>query len=328
MKDTKSALPADFEVEPVSSADAARLGKFNIDLEVMLKKGSFSVNPNVIVGGGDIAEYHYRIKYEEESAKLLVTQPFTLMDLPGGWLDIEKRPPEKWNTYRQHLHNSIALWVPIDAPLLFEARTPDERGVRARLLSIGAVGDVVQEWAKYRVKCKSEPAVLCLAPIKCETYFSKADKPDKTETFFSIFMAEYGTLINKVKETCPHCQVYYTPVESIGPIKLSKGVDWNIETGNTKVSYMLTGHEREIAGAEALTSCIYQYGGERIIEEVGKEHLKRQAELKKNSFKRLDKEWMAQLEAIQGFYQALLPVSKVLTELAERGKRYKYFKEL
>jgi hypothetical protein len=336
MKDINGALPAKFIAEAVSSKDAAGIQKFNIALEAIIKSSEvgFSINPNEAIGGSAyITEYHYRIKYEDESAKLLVSQPFTLMDQPGGLLDIDNhyKQEDEWNRYKKHLRNSIALWIPIDAPLLFEARRPDERGERARLLRIGDVKDIAHDWARYRAQHTDEPAYLCLAPVKCETYFSKADTPLKTTDFFKIFMEEYGTLIDDVKKTLPRCHIYYTPVESIGCIKLKnkEGINWNIGKGHPEVSYILTGRcTRQIAGAESLVAGIYLYAGKRIIKTIGSEYEKMCDTRKKNPFLWLNKNLKDQIDAIEKIYTALRPMSEMLTPLSKRANAYKYFRKL
>jgi hypothetical protein len=286
--------------------------------------------------------FHYEIKYERtdstEKIPIRLSQPFTLMDLPGGWLDLDRRDSDGWKEYQEHLHQSIALWVPIDSPLLKEAKTPDEKGLRSELLKIEDLSEVVIDWAKFRTADaqKNEPAVLCFSPAKCETYFSQAkDKPKIQVDFFSVFWLEYEDLINRVKAICPWCEIYFTPVESIGCIKLNH-VDWNLQTKIPKFVYMIAPpHKRKTAGGMVLSSCIYEYGAKRLIDSFGDAIRKKESEqggvLVKiwNMFSGRDKEKNEQLKAMKSVLESLEILQKELHQLSEDArKNAPYFKAL
>ena len=61
--------------------------------------------------------------------------------------------------------------IPVDATVLMEAYLPAHRRQWPRLLGLEAVQDAAIEWAKRRNEAKGEPALLVLAPVKCESYF-------------------------------------------------------------------------------------------------------------------------------------------------------------
>jgi hypothetical protein len=330
------------EIKPIYKEDEARINTFNNALTACIASGKIEINPNGIIGSAGIAEFHYEIKYERtdamEKIPISLSQPFTLMDLPGGWLDVDKRQDDGWREYKNHLRQSIALWVPIDSPILKEAKTPDEKGLRSELLKIGDVSKVIIEWAKFRTTDahKDEPAILCFAPVKCETYFSQAqNKPKIQDGFFSVFLQEYEDLINQVKGICSWCKIYFVPVESIGCIQLNH-IDWNIQEKTPKVAYMIRPpHKRKTAGGLVLSSYIYEYGGKRLIDTFG-EAIKEKESIDEgllvwmwDMLSGKGKEKKEQLEAMKSVFESLKILSKELTELAANAKKdAPYFKAL
>jgi hypothetical protein len=354
MKDAETALTAPFKVRAKSREDEIRVGNLNEKIARAIGEGTLI--DEAIKGGAEITEYNYEIVYEHtheiapsgkkpaEQLRFTVTQPFNLMDIPGGWLDVEKHPEGEWQRFTAHLHKSVALWVPIDAPILMESRDMDGQigGIREGILKIARVQDiVVNEWAKYRTFWREqweqhralgqgqeehEPAaVLCLAPLKCETYFSQAENPDVKYAFKAEFIKRYGALVDAVKDKCAFSEIYYTPVESIGCIKL-QGVEWNADSGNPAVSYKIVNPPRRISGADALTAGVYRYGADCIAEAVDRQKKKLEDELKApfpalavlvNLFGKGKKE---QLRAMNEVLDTLQKASATLQSLADRAK--------
>lgn len=269
--DTVRSLPAPFKVSPATDADQDRIAKHNRELHAAIISEDFIFNPEPgIKGTGqEIVMYTFKIEFKE------LVQPFSLMDIPGGWFKGSRnRPPDLWEHYKEHLHTSVALWVPIDSVILAEAQFPAEKKKSRQLLMTTDIRDIVQEWAKYRQLNEQEPAILCFVPMKCETYFSQAMNRRIPDDFFNCFLNEYQLVLDAAKEACPHCQVYYTPVESIGCISL-KYMDWNLEDDAflawdeqelpvSVVYRTIPPYYQKIAGIEALTAPIYHYGADRI----------------------------------------------------------------
>jgi hypothetical protein len=269
--DTTKALPAPFKVSPATDADQDRIAKHNRALHAAIISEDFIFNPEPgIKGTGqEIVMYNFKIEFKE------LVQPFSLMDIPGGWFrGSQNRPPDLWERYKEQLHTSIALWVPVDSVILAEALEPAEKKKSRQLLMTTDVRDIVQEWAKYRKLNDQEPAILCFVPMKCETYFSQAMNRRIPEDFFTTFSNEYQLVLDAAKDACPHCMVYYTPVESIGCISV-KYIDWNLENDEAlddddqelpvSVIYRtIPPYYQKIAGIEALTAPIYRYGADRI----------------------------------------------------------------
>jgi hypothetical protein len=250
-----------------------------------------------------------------------------------------------------------------------EAKTPNEKKKMARFMMTTDVRDVVEQWAKYREQeeHKDEPAVLCLAPMKCETYFSKASNPETQERFFEAFIRQYTEIVNTAKEHCPRCEVFYTPVESIGCVRLEK-MDWCLAAGEQvsdqppAISYkVLEPYHQVIAGVEGLTSAIYRYGADRIgawfqahhqnvdkaHNAVANAHNAKQQEYEARGFftkfvdfwtdgdekkqaeiTKLDRQKKLKAEELDRLSKELKLLSDVLTKLADRSDQSPYFRKL
>jgi len=332
MKDITGVLPAGFDVRPQSPADAAIIQRFNGALGAAIAGGTIKIDTAVIQGSAVSKKYTYEIVYEDIHRHISVTQPFVLMDIPGGWLDIETRPQAKWEEFLEHLRKSQVLWIPVEAPLLMTAVTGAEKTVASLLMKREAVGGVVHDWAKYRAAAESgEPASVCFAPIKCETYFSQDNTGKKAEEFFKRFNHDYKEIVDDLQTTCPRCLMYYAPVESIGCIKLTQAV-WSGSQLQTDYRISPPGAQRKIAGAEALTFTIYQYGAEQIVQGFNAALAQLREILKNPLNSGFDwitggkiRQHIKDLEEITGY---LDKVSGQLREIASRGRRYKYFRSL
>jgi hypothetical protein len=199
-----------------------------------------------------------------------------------------------------------------------------------------------------QIQKDAEPAILCLAPIKCETYFSKASKPEIADNFFKAFIRDYSLIISAARDACPHCKILYTPVESVGCIKLQK-MEWNIrdnEASPRAYYKIIPPYQQEIAGVEALTDGIYRFGADRIrnvLQEIFNEKTKARDD-KTKDFQNRDlftliydfftgdgtrkmsdiNESSCQVEAIR---ESLEKLCNALAELADRHNG-RYFKEL
>jgi GTP-binding protein EngB required for normal cell division len=345
MRDVTNDLPAPFKVSPATLADAERIAKFNRKLQAAISAESFTFNSQALGGTQEIAVYEYRIEYKD-----MVQQPFDIMDIPGGWLWVEKRPVDQWQRYEEHLHRSSSLWIPVEAPLLMEAKTPDEKNKAALFLMTTDVRDVVEQWAKYRELevHRDEPAVLCFAPIKCETYFSRASKPNIPDRFYEAFMLKYTEIVNIAKSKCPRCEIFYAPVESIGCVKLQK-MDWHLKSEDQAptIRYtILPPYHQVIVGVEGLTSAIYQYGAKRIndwLESIRNSAIQtgknRQQEYDNRGFwtKVIDlfgggegkREEINQLEQkAKQMEGELALLGDVLAQLANRSRNCPYFRKL
>jgi hypothetical protein len=296
LRDIESAIPAPFKVSPSEASDQVRIADFNRELQASISSESFSFDPTGIAGTVDLGFFNYQIECND------LKQPFSMMDVPGSWLNVANRPADQWKRYEEHLKDSVALWIPFEAPLLMEANTPDTLKKSSRFLMTTDILPVVEQWANFRMfeGRKDEPAVLCFAPMKCESYFSKArptifSPADKK--LFDKFMKEYSAVIATVKEKCPHCKIYYTPVESVGCVRL-QDMDWHCENPSQfpSIKYkVLSPYYQEIRGAQALVKPIYAYGADIIKNAIQEQHDEVDAVRQKKSAAFANRIWLQRL---------------------------------
>lgn len=139
-------------------------------------------------------------------------------DCPG---DLFSNLPRLNETFLP-LAEADCLLVPLNAPLLMEADSPDRQSVAHALHQVAMLEEIVVEWQKGRAR--RESGLLLLCPILCESYLSARSQElaDRVcNTFFTnaldIVMA-FGTGISCL----------YSPVETLGSCRLSSAC-WNTE---------------------------------------------------------------------------------------------------
>jgi hypothetical protein len=127
--------------------------------------------------GGTEDMFLYEVALEA-SGDASMRVPFSILDYPGRWIDPKYRSERsevsaKWPQCENHIRESLMLLVPVDAAVLMQAVTPRQKGAVADLLGFADVQAVTRRWAKARnlEEHREEPAVLVIAPIKCERYF-------------------------------------------------------------------------------------------------------------------------------------------------------------
>jgi hypothetical protein len=336
MKDITGVLPKGFDAYPQSDDDAFRIAKYNEALSAAIAGNSVKIETRVLEGSTISKKYTFEIAYEDLQKKISVCQPFVLMDIPGTLLDREIRKTVKgdWLDFIEHLRQSLILWIPIEAPLLMEASIDREKSIASKLMKRNAIEEVIHEWAKYRVEEKDAPGCVCFAPVKCETYFSQDATHKKADVFFNRFTQNYKTVLSKIRETYPSCKIHYAPVESIGCIKLSSAT-WTDD--ELKADYrIIRPRGRRIAGAEAFTCTIYQYGSEQIVKTFGATLDQMEKTFNSQNIfgiisgnitgSRKQKEEL--LIAIKNIVKYLDTISQELLHISNRAYYYKYFKEL
>lgn len=146
-------------------------------------------------------------------------------DYPGAWLHDSRSAKVK-----EFLQNASAVIVPIDATLLMEAGQEQAQAL-AKGLALSEVEENVREWAKGR-KGDGDAALLILAPVKCEAYFSdNGGRRSKADALFDRVRAHYADVVDAyLKEGPDRAEVLYAPVDTIGPIELMD-VRWENSTG-------------------------------------------------------------------------------------------------
>ncbi|WP_146225798.1 hypothetical protein ACQ9ZG_02460 [Streptomyces araujoniae] len=184
--------------------------------------------------GGSQSMFLYEVELKA-AGDTLPGIPFSLLDYPGAWLDPAERAerPEakrKWPECEAHIAESLMLLVPVEAAVLMEAVTPAQRGAVADLLGFEDVEAMARKWARARnlPEHRDEPAVLVLAPLKCEKYFDdNGGKGREAARLRNLVREKYRSMIEVVQEETPGrtVRVVYAPVDTYGCVDLMEG-EW------------------------------------------------------------------------------------------------------
>lgn len=179
--------------------------------------------------GGTQRVNRYRLALQA-GGDAAVTIPFELLDYPGSWLDATYRRgiPEavaEWPAYQEHVRESIMLLVPIDSAVLMEAVTPWQRAAAGDLLGLVDVERVGRDWAKHRAARPDEPAVLVLAPLKCEKYFDdngglRRDGARLRERVREKYEGLLRIVADETGERAEPVRVVYAPIDTYGCVEL------------------------------------------------------------------------------------------------------------
>lgn len=175
---------------------------------------------------GDEEEHEYQLAVDPGVKDIAERQILSFIDYPGGWIS----DGEHESIVREHLANSPAVIIPIDATLIMSARSV-HMGHVATALELDAVADHVRLWAKTRRE-EGDPTRLVLAPIKCESYFNdNGGRVDQSETLLQRTRALYHDVVSAYRdEAGSKAPVLYAPVDTIGPIEIMD-VQWSVDAG-------------------------------------------------------------------------------------------------
>ena len=202
--------------------------KLNDDIMAGAEGFTSKVTPT-LPGTGEPKKFNFYFQQAEEEASF--RQPFSIMDIPGGWINpnnrISDEMEKKWEAFKEHLHESRLLFVPIDATLIMEYGTDKEQVAAVKILDSGSTSDLIKEWAKYRKGELEETgriSALFFVPVKCEKYRSKAKE---LETRVKQFFANTSS---QVHDICSDIQQYYIPLETLGCVEFAHG-KWETEEG-------------------------------------------------------------------------------------------------
>lgn len=183
-------------------------------------------------GSQSMALYEVGLQTAGDSAAGI---PFSILDYPGGWLDpgLRARAPEarlKWAECEAHITESLMLLVPVEAAVLMEAVTPAQRRAVADLLGFEDVQAMARKWARARnlPEHRDEPAVLVLAPLKCEKYFDdNGGKGREGARLRQLVREKYKTIVGAVQEETKDrsVRVVYAPIDTYGCVDLMEA-EW------------------------------------------------------------------------------------------------------
>jgi len=173
---------------------------------------------------------------------------FDILDFPGGWLDPEhperRRAGESaWRGCERFITESTVLLVPIDAAVLMEADRQAYTRAVPSILTTYLVEDVARLWAMRRNERASEPALMVLCPLKCESYFAdNGGRRDRSEELSRRVVQAYQRVVQAVRQEAPGAKIAYCPIDTIGCVDL-KGADWT-PAGGDSGDYLFQAHYR------------------------------------------------------------------------------------
>jgi GTPase SAR1 family protein len=181
--------------------------------------------------------------------------PFSVLDYPGGWLDPELRTEmarRLWPLCEAYIRESVMLLLPIDSALLMEAVNKAQLAAVPDLLGIVDVETVAVKWARARASHPDEPAVVVLAPLKCEKYFEDNGGSGHEADDLERRVAEiYGEVLRKIRKQTPgrDVRVVYAPIDTYGCVQLMEH-EWKLDTGDRlefRGSYRFRGRPPKIS---------------------------------------------------------------------------------
>ena len=256
------------EVVCGSQDDEERIKQANEALNNDILAGQAGYTKKVtprLPGSADIKKFTFYLQQQVDG--VTVRQPFSIMDIPGGWINpnnlISDEMENKWEAFKEHLHESRLLFVPIDATLIMEYGTDKEQVAAVKILDNGNTSDLIKEWAKYRKGELEETgriSALFFVPVKCEKYRSKAKE---LETRVKQFFANTAS---QVHDICSDIQQYYIPLETLGCVEFAHGT-WRTEVGKEEfqAEFRMAGDEsRRIKNVDQIFSMIASMAGEEL----------------------------------------------------------------
>ncbi len=204
----------------------SRVRKQQMNLRRAIEVGEF----DAAALGGDRTVSRYRVALQADGDESIEI-PFELLDYPGAWLDPEVRglsreAMQAWPDYLNHVRHSVMLLVPIDAAVLMEAVLPRQRAAVTELLALLDVEEMGRIWGKGRmVQHRPEPAVVVLAPLKCEKYFGDNGGHGHDEARLREEVKErYGRLLEiiaaETQSRADPVRVVYAPIDTYGCVEL------------------------------------------------------------------------------------------------------------
>ncbi len=210
---------------PVSLTPAGRQTEKRIHDHRNEMRGSINAgefNPGGLGGTQEPFFFEFDLGVGEHSIRL------GFLDFPGGWLNERTdQQEEAWQECRNWFRESQALIVPTDAAVLMEWTLKKHKSAVPSILAISEVEHVAVEWAKARNSDGQAPALLILAPVKCEAYFDdNGGRSNRANELISSVGQTYRPVIDAVKAEfnrgSSQLQILYAPVDTYGCVEFMK----------------------------------------------------------------------------------------------------------
>lgn len=298
-EEIKKQTPSYMKVAVNGDADDKRLRDFSKKLNDAIAAKSLTQSAadfSDIKGTADTHKFSFDISIEGEvgkNKKVKIIQPFSIMDIPGGWVNPDNRTSDdaknKWTEFEQkHLPASFLLWIPIDATLIGEAITSKDKSIASHYVDAKDIGDLAQKWAKNRKQ--GDGSMAFYIPLKCEHYLSQdivkdGERKVREGHLRSCFKYYYEEVIKKINEQKTGVKQYYLPVETIGCIDL---LNSNFNDNKFSAEFKIDGNTVRYRNADELVRSVYkaainqiEHGDKNSYGTINKVSLLDKAKLKK-----------------------------------------------
>lgn len=207
-------------IKPTGLKTEKKIHQHRNEMHGSIAAGEF--NPGGLGGTQEPFTFEFQLSVGEHAVH------FGYLDFPGGWLT-ERSPDreEAWEECLAWFRESQALVIPIDAAVLMESTRPRHKRAAAHILAVAQVEQVAMEWATYRANEDHKPALLVLAPVKCEAYFDdNSGRFDKSEELFIEVQRSYRPVLDTVRAEfergLSRLQILYAPVDTYGCVEFTK----------------------------------------------------------------------------------------------------------
>ena len=191
----------------------------------------------------DPQEFNYKVTIPPlESGDETLAIEFSIKDYPGRMLS-EKGESEFEEEIAPHLHESVALLVPVSADILMywyntkaaiDTESKQLHSAANEMLCFDKVQQVIKKWLDIKIKNKQK-AQLFFVPVKCEKYFNdNGGLYDKSEVLYSVVNEQYINPLELNDEERKLVQVNVFCIDTYGVVEL-RNVDNKMEDRKLKL---------------------------------------------------------------------------------------------
>ena len=181
----------------------------------------------------------FEFEFTIQTFSRTISQKIVILDADGeminnwnGGCGVYEKGKPALRKYRQHLHESQILLLPIDMPVIIEDDSPHFIK-SSSALNYENIKAIIAEWQSYR-KESNENCIAHLVVTKCETYYSRENAKiqeceKKVHSCFESILTEMYKAQN--------ISIHYTPVFTSGFNVFNKAMSQWKQIGNTKFQY-------------------------------------------------------------------------------------------
>lgn len=240
-------------MRPVGRRTSDAIARNQFQLEEYLLAGQFTADRFRLQGTREAFTFTLGFDLRTPGSGISIE----LLDFPGGWLSARRTRADYgplWRETRDFIVSSTILLMPVDATMLMEASTSEQRSAVRRLLAIEDMAEITREWATARRERSAEPALAVFCPLKCETYFSDNGGTRDASALLRTKVEEvYRDVIGAIEAVEPKASILYAPIDTLGCVELV-GADWiadDLSGLDLQARYRVRGSHPKISRAGA-----------------------------------------------------------------------------